>query len=295
MSDVKKNILTRVLMAVVALPVYVFTIVTDIAYSTPILACSLIITLACLYEYYQITDRGGDERAFFKTGMLFAVAINVMMYLFAYGDRYGYGEYLPSFDARVVLGLIALLLAVALALQLFTRGIRGASYSLGVTLFGLAYIVFSFSHIIAMKALTDGVFYIIILNVVVMLNDTMALFGGVLFGRHKTNFPVSPNKSWEGYLSGLLFSVLAMVVTNQIYISFFDRALFGMLEAVLLGVALSVLGNLGDLAESAVKRDGAIKDSGSIIPGHGGMWDVFDALIYTYPLFYYYLVLKGVA
>ena len=60
MSDVKKNILTRVLMAVVALPVYVFTIVTDLAQSTPILACSLIITLACLYEYYSITDRGGE-------------------------------------------------------------------------------------------------------------------------------------------------------------------------------------------------------------------------------------------
>jgi len=64
---------------------------------------------------------------------------------------------------------------------------------------------------------------------------------------------------------------------------------------VLLGVALSVLGNLGDLIESAVKRDGSIKDSGSIIPGHGGMWDVFDALIFSMPLFYYYLMLKGVA
>ena len=295
MSDVKKNILTRVLMAVVALPVYVFAIVTDLAQSMPILACSLIITLACLYEYYQITDRGGDERPFFKTGIAFAVAINVMMYLFAYGKLYGYGRYIPAFDARVVLGLVALLLSVILGLQLFTRGIKGASYSLGVTVFGLAYIVFSFSHIILMKALVDGVYYIIILNVVVMLNDTFALFGGVLFGKHKTNFPVSPNKSWEGYFSGLLFSVLAMLITNQVYISFFDKCLFGMLESVFLGIALSVLGNLGDLAESAVKRDGAIKDSGSIIPGHGGMWDVFDALIYTYPLFYYYLVLKGVA
>ena len=121
-----------------------------------------------------------------------------------------------------------------------------------------------------MKALTDGVYYIIILNVVVMLNDTVAYFGGVLFGKHKTGFPVSPNKSWEGYFSGLLFSVLSMVITNQVYRSFFGKGLFAMVEAVFLGIALSVLGNLGDLVESAVKRDGAIKDSGSIIPGHGG-------------------------
>jgi phosphatidate cytidylyltransferase len=217
------------------------------------------------------------------------------MYLFAYGRLYGYSRYIPVFDARVVMGVLALFLSVILALQLFTRPLKGAAYSLGVTLFGLVYIVFSFSHIILMKSLVNGVYYIVILNIVVMLNDSFALFGGVLFGKHKTGFPVSPNKSWEGYFSGLLFSVLAMVITNQVFISFFDKNLFGMVESVILGIALSVLGNLGDLVESAVKRDGSTKDSGSIIPGHGGMWDVFDALIFTYPLFYYYLILKGVA
>ena len=295
MSDVKKNTLIRVLSAVVALPVYVFTIVTDLAQAIPILVCSLIVTLACLYEYYSITERGEEGSPFLKTGMAFAVVINIVMYLFAFGKLYGYSRYIPIFDARVVMGVMTLFLSVMLVLQLFTRPLKGAAYSLGVTLFGLVYIVFSFSHIILMKALANGVYYIIILNVVVMLNDSFALFGGVLFGKHKTGFPVSPNKSWEGYFSGLLFSVLAMVITNQIYISFFDKSLFSMVEAVILGIVLSFTGNLGDLVESAIKRDGSIKDSGSLIPGHGGMWDVFDALIFSYPLFYYYLILKGVA
>jgi phosphatidate cytidylyltransferase len=295
MSDVKKNTLTRVLSAVVALPVYVFTIITDLAQAVPILICSLIVTLACLYEYFLITERGEEGRPFMKTGMAFAVIINIVMYLFAYGRLYGYSRFIPVFDARVVTGILALFLTIILALQLFTRPLKGAAYSLGATLFGLVYIVFSFSHIILMKSLVNGVYYIIILNVVVMLNDSFALFGGVLFGKHKTGFPVSPNKSWEGYFSGLLFSVLGMVITNQVFISFFDRNLFGMVEAVILGIFLSVLGNLGDLVESAIKRDGSIKDSGSIIPGHGGMWDVFDALIFTYPIFYYYLIIKGVA
>jgi phosphatidate cytidylyltransferase len=295
MSDVKKNTLMRVLSALVALPVYVFAIVTDLAQSIPILACSVIITLACLYEYYQITDKGEEGNPFKSYGMAAAVVINVTMYLFAYGKLYGYSRYIPAFDARVILCIVALFLSVILTLQLFTRPLKGAVYSLGTTLFGLVYIVFSFSHVILMKALADGVYYIIILNIVVMLNDTFAFFGGVLLGKHKTKFPVSPNKSWEGYFSGLLFSILSMVITNEVYASFFDKHLFGMMEAVVLGIALSVLGNLGDLVESAVKRDGSIKDSGSIIPGHGGMWDVFDALIFTYPLFYYYLVLKGVS
>lgn len=295
MSDVKKATLMRVMSAAVALPVYVVTIVTDWFQSVPIVICSLIVTLACLYEYYQITDRGDEGRAFRAPGMAFAVALNLLMYVFAYGKLYGYGRYIHVFDARIIGAFVVLLLSLVLTLQLFTRPIRGASYSLGVTLFGVLYIVFSFSHIILLKALADGVYYIVILNIVVMLNDSMAYFGGVFFGRHKTGFPVSPNKSWEGYFSGLLFSVLAMVITNQAYIYFFDRRLFGMVESVFIGIALSVLGNLGDLVESAVKRDGSIKDSGSIIPGHGGMWDVFDALIFSTPFFYYYLILKGVA
>lgn len=295
MSDVKKNTLMRVLSAVVALPVYVFAIVTDFAQSIPILLCSVIVTLACLYEYYQISDKGEEGKPFASYGYAAAVIVNIAMYLFAYGRLYGYSRYIPEFDARVILCIVSVFLSVILAVQLFTRPLKGAIYSTGTTLFGLVYIVFSFSHVILMKALADGVYYVIILNIVVMLNDTFAYFGGVLFGRHKTKFPVSPNKSWEGYFSGLLFSIIAMVITNEVYASFFDRRLFGMMEAVLLGIALSVLGNLGDLVESAVKRDGSIKDSGSIIPGHGGMWDVFDALIFTYPLFYYYLVLKGVS
>jgi phosphatidate cytidylyltransferase len=295
MTEIQKATIKRVLSAVVALPVYVFTIVTDLGQSVPMLVCSLIVTMACLYEYYSITDRGEEGRAFVKTGMALAVAVNAIMYLFAFGKLFGYSRYIPPFDARVVLGVTALFMVAMMALQLFTRPLRGAAYSMGVTLFGVFYIVFFFSHIILLKSLADGVYYIIALNIVVMLNDTMAYFGGVLFGKHKTGFPVSPNKSWEGYFSGLLFSVLAMVITNEVYAAFFDRRLFGMVEAVLLGVALSVLGNLGDLIESAVKRDGSIKDSGSIIPGHGGMWDVFDALIFSMPLFYYYLMLKGVA
>jgi len=229
MTEIQKATIKRVLSAVVALPVYVFTIVTDLGQSVPMLACSLIVTLACLYEYYSITDRGEEGRAFVKTGMVFAVVVNIIMYLFAYGKLYGYSRYIPAFDARVVLGVISVFMVAMMALQLFTRPLKGAAYSMGVTLFGVLYIVFFFSHVILLKSLADGVYYIILLNIVVMLNDTMAYFGGVLFGKHKTGFPVSPNKSWEGYFSGLLFSVLAMVITNEVYAAFFDRHLFGMI------------------------------------------------------------------
>jgi phosphatidate cytidylyltransferase len=132
------------------------------------------------------------------------------------------------------------------------------------------------------------------LNIVIILNDAAAYFGGVLFGKHKTNFPVSPNKSWEGYLSGLFISIIAMIATDFFYSRFLNKDLFTLSESIILGIVLSIAGNLGDLAESAVKRDTAKKDSGSLLPGHGGMWDVFDAMIFSLPLFYYYLMLKGI-
>jgi len=84
-----------------------------------------------------------------------------------------------------------------------------------------------------------------------------------------------------------------MIILNQVILSNYQVELFSLPEAAFLGLLLSVFGNLGDLAESAVKRDGEIKDSGSIIPGHGGMWDVFDALIFTIPIFYYYIIISG--
>ncbi len=127
-----------------------------------------------------------------------------------------------------------------------------------------------------------------------MVNDSAAYFGGVLLGRHKTGFEVSPNKSWEGYFSGILFSIITVTIYNEALITFFSKKLFSTFEATAIGIVLALLGNIGDLAESSVKRDANIKDSGTIIPGHGGMWDVFDALILTFPVFYYYLKIRGI-
>ena len=185
-------------------------------------------------------------------------------------------------------------LAVILLLQLFTRPLKGGSYSLAVTAFGVFYIAFFVSHIILLKALKDGAFYILLLVAVIMLNDTGAYFGGLIFGKHKAGIAASPNKSWEGYFSGLLFGMISFILGSQIITSFFSRELFTMLEAACLGIVVSLLADIGDLVESAVKRDGGIKDSGRIIPGHGGMWDVFDAIIFVLPFFYYYLVFKGI-
>ncbi|MCU0822901.1 MAG: phosphatidate cytidylyltransferase [Spirochaetes bacterium] len=294
MNEITKSTIKRVLSAVVALPVYIYTFTTDSFHGIPVLAASLVITITCLYEYYKICDRGDEGRPFFLWGILAGVAVNIIFYIYAFGSTFGYYQYSHIFEGRIFIAGIALFLMIIMTLQLFTRPLKGGIYSLAVTVFGVIYIVVFFSHLMLMKALGDGFYYILILNIVIMINDSAAYFGGVLFGKHKTKFPVSPNKSWEGYFAGLLFSVISMMSAAWILDVYYDKPLFTMMESAVLGVVLSLLGHTGDLVESAVKRDGTMKDSGSIIPGHGGMWDVFDAMIFSFPFFYYYLVWKGV-
>ncbi len=293
MSVLNRETFFRVLSAVVALPVLFYVIITDDFRSLPILAGSIVISLFSLYEFYMITRRSDCEMAFVKTGLLFGFLFNVAAYLLGFGKFYGLGRYVGGSGSYIILSLLFLLVVTVMVLQLFSRPLKGASYSVAVTVLGVVFIVLFSSHLVLLKSLKDGVFYIMTLIVVVMLNDSGAYFGGLLLGKHKVGFELSPNKSWEGYFSGLLFGVLGFILANQFSASFFGRELFSMIEAVFLGIALSILADMGDLVESAIKRDGGIKDSGSIIPGHGGMWDVFDAIIFTLPFFYYYIVFRG--
>lgn len=294
MSEVMRNTVIRIGAAVIGLPLYFFLLYTDALQSACILVVSIIISIICLIEYYQIVDKGEGKRPFFVVGICAGVLVNILMYLYAFGRVYGYNKYVGSFDARIIFIVLSLFIVCISLIQIFKRPIEGGIYALAVTVFGVVYIVFSFSHVILMKGLKNGFSYIIILNIAVMLNDIFAYFGGVFFGKHKANIAVSPNKSWEGYFSGLLFTVIGMIVMSQFFSVVLHQDVFSFIEAVFLGIVLSILGHSGDLIESAIKRDGDIKDSGSIIPGHGGMWDVFDALIFVFPIFYYYLVLKGV-
>jgi phosphatidate cytidylyltransferase len=296
MSVLNKETMTRILSAIVTLPVLAYVVITDDFYSLPIFFASCIISLTCLYEYYMITYKSEDEKAFIKTGMLAGFFINLVMFLYAFGKPLGFSGIVSGFDARLIIGFMVIFVAAVLTLQLFTRPLKGGVYSMAVTFFGVIYIVLFISHLILLKSLRDGGSYIILLVAVVMLNDTGAYFGGIMFGRHKAKIAASPNKSWEGYFFGLLFGLIAFILGNQFIASFIIKgpSIFTMLESAILGITISILADIGDLVESAVKRDGGIKDSGRIIPGHGGMWDVFDAVIFVLPFFYYYLVFKGI-
>ncbi len=124
--------------------------------------------------------------------------------------------------------------------------------------------------------------WVILAFVVTWANDTFAYFTGHQFGRHKLLERISPKKTWEGFAGGAVGSVVGALVTRALLLP--DELSVPLAIAIGLGGAL--LGPLGDLAESMVKRAAGVKDSGKIIPGHGGMLDRIDALLFVSPWVY---------
>ena len=130
---------------------------------------------------------------------------------------------------------------------------------------------------------------IFLLAGVVWCSDTGAYLVGRTFGKHKLGTPVSPRKTIEGTIGGLVVGTLTSFLLSTILL----KGTLSWGNAVFIGLLLSVLGQLGDLSASLMKRTAGVKDSGHIIPGHGGFIDRCDSLIFTTPVLYYYLALTG--
>ena len=114
--------------------------------------------------------------------------------------------------------------------------------------------------------------------------DTAAYFGGLTFGRHKLFERVSPKKTWEGAVFGFVAAVLTMVLARATVIDYLRLQ-----DALVIGGIVGIFGQLGDLVESRFKRDAGVKDSSAIIPGHGGVYDRFDSLVFVAPIVYLYI------
>jgi phosphatidate cytidylyltransferase len=125
------------------------------------------------------------------------------------------------------------------------------------------------------------------LMLVVWLGDAGAYYVGKKFGRHKLSPQISPKKTVEGLFGGVAMSVITAVV---IHFTFFPQ--IRLVHAIVVGIVLSLTGVIGDLAESMWKRSAAVKDSGTLIPGHGGFLDRFDSVLYTAPILYVYWALS---
>jgi len=156
---------------------------------------------------------------------------------------------------------------------------------IGISLFGTLYVSFLLSHVSLIRNLQNGKAWALFLIVTVWAGDIFAFSGGTLFGRHKLYPKISPKKSYEGLIGGILGSIGFAMAFTFLFLPHLDRGV-----CVLLAIGIGIFGQIGDFSESMLKRSAQVKDSGGLIPGHGGMLDRIDSFLFSSPFLYYSLL-----
>jgi len=203
----------------------------------------------------------------------------------------------PYYDYELPVPLISLLLTSAVTLSLillvFLPNKEGVFVNWAWTIAGILYVGWLLSFLVALR-LEAGRDWLYLALFATFGSDTAAYFIGRAIGRHKLAPHISPGKTWEGAVAGLLGAVIISLLftlpkffiwTNPVYIKPLHC-----LEAVLLGLLISVFGQLGDLVESLLKRNSGVKDSGSLMPGHGGILDRMDSVVFASVVVYLYYI-----
>jgi phosphatidate cytidylyltransferase len=186
----------------------------------------------------------------------------------------------------LLLGILPLGTMVILCLYLFSHASQRprATEQAGKIALGMLYICLPLCLLMPLKAITNGSLWIFFVLTVVFSGDTGAFYGGRFFGRHKLYPSISPGKTLEGSVGGFLASLLAALL-----FFLFTHLSESVLPLIGLAACLSIAGQLGDLAESMVKRVHGVKDSGNTLPGHGGILDRIDGLLFAIPVLYVFL------
>ena len=154
------------------------------------------------------------------------------------------------------------------------------------SLFGLLFIGWGLSHFILLRSLESGKWYILFLCVIIWVGDASAMYIGKGFGRHKLVPAISPGKTWEGALGGMLSSLLVAILTSRVF-----APQLSLSQSIIFGLVVALAAQLSDLGESILKRYTGVKDSGTLIPGHGGVLDRIDSLFFAAPVAFYTLEL----
>ena len=165
----------------------------------------------------------------------------------------------------------------------FLKNLAVIQYGLMTTVYALGYL--GMIAVIPMKYNPQGgalglLFYILVLTVA---NDFMQMFCGKAFGKHKIIPAISPNKTWEGFIGGVICTTILSIIMGN-YLTPLTSG-----QLTFLGAVLAIFGFFGDVTMSAIKRDLGIKDTSTLIPGHGGILDRLDSLLFTAPLFFHYV------
>jgi phosphatidate cytidylyltransferase len=180
-------------------------------------------------------------------------------------------------------------LLTTLALAFVIKG-GVSTVSVSVTALGVTWVGLGLAHALLLRDIDEhGVLAVYTVLLAVWAGDAAAYFIGLLFGRHKLAPTVSPGKTWEGLIAGTIATI------GVTFLALYEANFVSIPESLVLGAVIAVAAPLGDLFESALKRDAEVKDSGRLLAGHGGVLDRIDALLFAWVAAYYVVVAFGAA
>jgi phosphatidate cytidylyltransferase len=224
-----------------------------------------------LYEFFTMLEKKGISiYKYFGIGMGVIIPLSITF-------RF---ELTKSWELLFIVSALVFLMLM----QFRRRENSGVIVGISTTIFGILYVSWFLSFLIKIRYLANGVGLLVAVILITKLGDIGAYLIGSSFGKTPLIPRISPKKSLEGSLGGLLFSIFGAVASKPL----FDVSY---LHLCFIGIFLGVLGQLGDLSESLMKRDCQVKDTGNILPGMGGALDFIDSLLFTAPAFYFYISL----
>jgi phosphatidate cytidylyltransferase len=291
-------LLKRIATAVVLIPIVLVLILRA---PVPVVAVvSAIVALVTIHEFLKLTESYGVQPLRWPT-YIFAAIFFLLLALNVGNDK-------PLLSTAIFVYCLGFAATIAPFLFL-TIAMRRAELSSGypaaaAAVFAFTYIALPMGMLVQLRQQWAGAFYLLYLLLVVWAGDIFAYFVGKSMGRHLMAPRISPKKTWEGAAASvvasvgvgwLLFHNALPISSALLRVGLIERrdGLFGLEQpamgpVILLTVVLNVAAQLGDLVESLIKRGAGVKDSGSILPGHGGMLDRIDALLFAAPVLWFY-------
>ena len=266
--------MSRIITALIVLPVLIASIL--ISWLAPLfVALALAAMVLGLYEFWLLAKRRG-----LKPDVVVGFAGAAALFTVFYFDR-------PA-EAPILLLLILPGLTIAVLAAAMLRGapFENMIASTGATLLGVMYVALLGGHLVAVRMGFEqqrAAHLLSFFFLVIMGSDTGAYYTGRALGRHKLAPKVSPGKTWEGAIGGMVASLLMAAISHYWFFPELPLKL-----ALPLAALMNILGVLGDLTESALKRGAGAKDAAQILPGHGGLLDRLDSLLFNAPVIYYF-------